>query len=140
MVLQAIKCPLLLLFQASMSPTAAPTVSAVQGVLQWAQVEAAVAAGCHTCKDILQHISTRHHQQQQQLTAAQAHTQQPMLGGRDSSSDSSTATAGEAFSLCRQVVPVVSREHLQRQLKAWVDEGRLVKAARNCFTLPEQPA
>jgi hypothetical protein len=35
------------------------------------------------------------------------------------------------------VVPLVSREHLQRQLKAWVDEGRLVKVARNCFSLPQ---
>jgi hypothetical protein len=34
--------------------------------------------------------------------------------------------------------PVVSRHHLQRQLKVWVDEGRLEKAGRNCFTLPEQ--
>lgn len=111
--------------------------------MQWAQVEAAVAAGCHTCKDILQHISTQH---QQQLTAAQAqaHAQQPTPSEPDSSDSAAAAgTAPGADGVAtgqKVIVPVVSREHLQRQLKAWVEEGRLVKAARNCFTLPEEPA
>jgi hypothetical protein len=34
---------------------------------------------------------------------------------------------------------LVSREHLQRQLRAWVDEGRLVKAAQTCLILRGQP-
>jgi hypothetical protein len=37
------------------------------------------------------------------------------------------------------MAPLVSREHLQRQLRAWVDEGRLVKAAQTCFILRGQP-
>lgn len=72
-----------------------------------------MAAGCYSCVDILQYISTNHQRQQQQQIEPHTQQQQQQL-----------------------VVPLVSRDHLQRQLKAWVDEGRLVKAARNCFKLP----
>jgi hypothetical protein len=107
----------------------------VQGVLQWADVEAAVAAGCNSCKDILQYIST--HQQHPQLSATQPEDMQqaphhPGFSNRG-------PAGGVADSLTGVVTPLVSREHLQRQLKAWVDEGRLMKAAHNCFILPEQP-
>jgi hypothetical protein len=65
-----------------------------------------------------------------------------------SSRDRTEAAAQEVNRCWRQLntgsvlsylAPLVSREHLQRQLRAWVGEGRLVKAAHNCFTLPKQP-
>lgn len=108
----------------------------VQGVLQWADVEAAVAAGCNSCKDILQYISSQ--QQHQQLSAAQAQDAQQPRQGPDTNSRGAAGGASDS-STRGMVVPLVSREHLQRQLRAWVGEGRLVKEAHNCFTLPEQP-
>jgi hypothetical protein len=125
-----------------------------QGVLQWAAVEAAITAGCSSCMEILDHITSQHEladqtstqqpsagppqpqpeqQQQQQQTQPQPGSkqqqpqqQQRQLQGR--------VRAGNTHAC----LPLVTREHLQRQLKAWVDEGKLIKVARNCFTLPQQ--
>jgi hypothetical protein len=88
----------------------------LQGVLQWQAVEAAVRSGCHSVTGILAHISrqastsTQQQQQQQQ----QRQRRQPK----------------------QQMPDLVTREHLARSLKAWCDEGLLVKPYRGWYDLP----
>lgn len=100
-----------------------------QGVLTWPAVEAAVAVGCHSLQEILAHISTNC----QPLPVQQ----QAAAGGWPGRVNCQLLEPAKAAA---GVVPVVSREHLQRELKLWVEEGRLVKAMRNCYKLPQQCA
>jgi hypothetical protein len=107
--------------------------------LQWSAVEAAIAAGCTSCREILDHITSQH------WLADQTRTKQLSAGGHEPQQQQQQpqhrqqqlrARAGDT----QACLPLVSREHLQRQLKMWVDEGRLVKVARNSFNLPQQCA
>lgn len=106
-------------------------IPVAQGVLQWSAVEAAVAAGCHSCLVILNYIST-----QQQPMRPQAAAE--LTAATSSKTQAADARVRLVEAAQADAVPVVSREHLQRQLKLWVKEGRLVKVAHNCFKLQQQ--
>lgn len=114
-----------------------------QGVLTWSAVEAAMTAGCHSLSDILAHISADCQPLPEQQQAAAGGLPGRVTAGTTGQAHAAGKAAGcqlpeAAEAAAGVVVPVVSREHLQRQLKLWVEEGRTVKAARNCYKLQQQ--
>jgi hypothetical protein len=101
----------------------------LQGVLQWEAVEAAVQSGCHSISGILAHIT----QQAQQASTASEQQQQQ----QDEAAESDAVSREQMQQQPAEQQPeLVSKEHLGRCLKAWCDEGRLVKPARGWYELP----